>query len=140
MFIRYLIIWFIVVGFLPDNAKLIQPVKPESARAIQYRDLDGDGTEEIIATYKVIKELPEVNVMILKKKNGKWNMIQQLKSNGYAVDQVAFKDIDGDGIDEVLFGSKLGGTFNNINVYKAVNDKYSKVYNNIYTELQIDWD
>lgn len=138
MFIRYLIVWFIVVGFLPENAKLIEPMKPESARAIQYKDLDADGIDEIIATYKITKELPEVNIMILKKNNGKWNIVQQLKSNGYAVDQVTFQDIDGDGIDEVLFGAKLGGTFSNINVYKAVNNKYNKVYNNIYSELNIE--
>lgn len=140
MFIRYLILWFIVVGFLPNNAKLIKPIKPEGVRSIQFRDLDRDGIDEVVATYKVTKGIPEVHVMILKKSDKKWTVTECLKANGYEVDQVAFKDIDEDGIDEVFLGCNLGGVWKHINVYKVGNFGYEKIYNNIYSEMEIKSD
>jgi hypothetical protein len=140
MLIRYIIIWFIVLGFLPNNAKLQEPAEPKGMKAIQFIDLDKDGQNEAIATYKLLNEVPEIHLLILKKVNKQWIKVETLKANGYALDRVSFEDIDCDGIAEVLLGCKVGGIWNGINVYKVGPKGYRKVYSNIYSEIIIEED
>jgi hypothetical protein len=138
MLIRYIIIWFIVLGFLPNNAKLQEPTEPKGSKAIQFIDLDKDGKSEAIATYKLLNEVPEIHLLILKKVNRQWMKVETLKANGYALDRVSFEDIDCDGVAEVLLGCKVGGIWNGINVYKASPKGYKKIYSNIYSEIIIE--
>ena len=43
----------IVQDFLPAGAKLIVPAHPVGTNAVSQKDMDEDGTDELIAAYKV---------------------------------------------------------------------------------------
>jgi hypothetical protein len=136
MNIKYLIVWFIVVSFLPNNAKLQAPSFPMDSKPIQFMDIDKDGNYEVIATYRITDEKNGINVLILKKYKDKWGVLQNFQVNGFSIDSLFFDDIDGDGTEEMLLGCQEIGVWNMINVYKLNNEKYHKVYTDIYSELK----
>ena len=136
MSLKYLIIWFIVVSFLPNDARLKAPNYPLDVKPIIFVDIDRDKEDEVIATYKLIKENNRIQLLVLKKANKHWRVMEQLSCDGYQIDRIEFKDVDKDGIEEMLLGSREAGNWKNLHVYKLNNKKYTNMYITIYSEFK----
>lgn len=78
MSLKYLIMWFIVVSFLPNDAKLKAPNYPLGVKPIIFVDIDKDKENEVIATYKLKRENHRIQLLVFKKVNKHWIVMQQL--------------------------------------------------------------
>ena len=77
------------------NLKLKYPSSGDSRNAIIMRDLDLDGTREAIAFYQStdLEASHNINIMILSKKDGNWNIISELDGAGSDIDKVCFGNL-----------------------------------------------
>ncbi|OYD06772.1 FG-GAP repeat domain-containing protein [Paludifilum halophilum] len=128
-----------VTQFLPQEAKLIVPSGPADISALQEKDLDGDGQQEIIAFYQKETFDYESYAMILKKKKGGWTLLTTIGGVGKKVNYADFRDLNGDGTPEFLFG--LGddeSTQRELEVYTLKNGVTKNLMSRPYTELAVD--
>ncbi|WP_027624730.1 hypothetical protein [Clostridium lundense] len=123
---------------LPKGAKMLEPITPQGTPAIQVKDLQGDGIDEIVAvSYRVGDSENEVRIAIFRKEENKLIQIADVKGEGYTIDRLSFEDIDGDGQKEILFGWKVGSMYNVLDVYKLQNKELKKLVSTEYSKLEV---
>ncbi|OAA90623.1 M56 family metallopeptidase [Clostridium ljungdahlii] len=129
----------VVKSFLPKNAQIVTWGNTKEEDNVFLRDLDGDGTNEIITSYKLNEKNEKINVMALKKVGENWTKILDEPGEGFKIDFVQTADIDGDGENEVLLGRRIGGTTGQLSVYKWNNNALGKISNEdiYYSKLDI---
>ena len=83
-------------------------------------DLDGDGVNEVLAFYKEAKEDAPPHINLLKLTKGdEWESKQDIAPVGNDLLEIAFADLDNDGIDEILTGwSNYTSKCNQMGVYR----------------------
>ncbi|MDE6155535.1 MAG: VCBS repeat-containing protein, partial [Eubacterium sp.] len=67
-----------------------------------FYDLDGDGVDEAVSFFEPSDDRGTVSLAVLKKTNGKWNVIDNIKGDGTDVKSVDFSDVNNDGQVEIL--------------------------------------
>ena len=78
------------------------PLTGRYASAFVYNDLDGDGTEECVAFYASKTDSDAVHMNLLAQDNGQWYSVCDAVGSGSDVGAVAFADVDGDGVSEII--------------------------------------
>ena len=88
-----------------NSFALKYPRTGEHRSAIIMHDITGNGVEDAIAFYQVDQEkTPGTVITFLSKKDKDWILVGSYQSTAIQVDRVAFGDVDGDGVDEVIVG------------------------------------
>lgn len=129
----------IAKSFLPEGTKFLYPIHPNGADAVQFADIEGDGNDEILITYKGYELGSSSGAIVLKKENNEWREIWHEKNvvNVLGLDWAQFIDINDDNISELLLGWNLGFEVGyNLNII-SFKDKPNKVSSIKYNEMDI---
>ncbi|MFT9849720.1 hypothetical protein [Aneurinibacillus sp. REN35] len=94
--------------FLPPGSKLLAPDRPKGIPAIQKVDINGDGADEVLVTYRTNGKEQNPSIMLLQKQHDSWKTIWTYKGQGYDIDTMRLTDLTGDGKIELLVGWKMG--------------------------------
>lgn len=96
--------------FLPQGTKFLYPTHPNGADAIQLVDIESDGQDEMLVTYKDNESGNGFGAIVLKNRHGEWQNIwhEDYKINIIGLDWAQFIDITDDKIPELLLGWNLG--------------------------------
>lgn len=89
---------------LPAQAKLTAPLRGEHGKPIEERDLDGDGFPETVVLYRSDRKQWSVNLMLLRYNGSRWEKFADLHHTAPDIDQIAFRDLTGDGKPEMMVG------------------------------------
>ena len=89
------------------NGKYSSPVSGTNRQAIQQVDLDGDGTDEVLAFCKVEGDHP-LRLLILKGEKDKYTVTCTIESEGSDFNSVEYAQIDGEPGMEILLTLRLG--------------------------------
>lgn len=109
----------IISKFIPKDMELSPAMSPKRAKAIIYKDVDGDGEKEILFSFRSIKETNTGGLVLLKKENNIWKEVLKECGEGKLVYKVYYEDIDGDKKNELLIGSFMGvSAGNDLKIYK----------------------
>ncbi|WMJ80000.1 hypothetical protein RBU49_14180 [Clostridium sp. MB40-C1] len=129
----------IVAKFLPKDMVLFPPMAQEQKKAIITKDLNGDGKEEIIFTFKSSKDPYTGGVIVLAKNNTEWKVVLSDYGEGESVYKIDFADIDGDKNQELLVSSFIGGSAgNNFKIYKIKDGKVKTLDETLYKKIDIE--
>jgi len=122
-----------------DDYTLSTPEEGINKDVIYLFNLFGDEKEESIIILKDNIE-NQMKIVILKQnENNEWILGNTFIGSGYGVKRIDFKDLDGDGLSEIIIGWKGATSINNgISVYSMVNNKFSEVFNESYTTYGIE--
>lgn len=124
--------------FLPSGSKLLPPESPGGLEAIQKHDVNGDGIEEVIVTYRTGEKEKRPYIMLLRKQNGHWKKAWTYAGQGYEIDTVRFADITGNGVPELLVGWKMGASAGNgLDIFSWSNNTLHKLVSTDYHKLDI---
>ncbi|QDX91350.1 hypothetical protein EEL30_02530 [Brevibacillus laterosporus] len=90
-----------VLANLPQGSSLMIPRNnPGENGAIMEKDINGDGSNEVVAFYKLGEY--SLGFIVMQKTGSNWNKIGQIEETGQDVDYVAFEDVTGDKEKEIF--------------------------------------
>jgi tetratricopeptide (TPR) repeat protein len=121
-----------IKGFMPENGQLYS-----EDYEISTKDLDKDGRDELLVPFKVKAIDNAVFLLVLKNINNSLERIGVIKGDGYEIDKICFTDIQGDGLQDILYGVRISKNFNLLNGYTLVNGKLDKIFNKTYSKFDI---
>ncbi len=128
----------IVQSFLPPGASLITPSQPTGASAIQSIDINFDGINEMVVSYKHKGTPGEVGVMLLIQKDKDWEIQWRTEGLGYDISYASFADMTGDTMPELLIGWTIGASAgNNLDVYQWRENTLEKIAGTAYHRLDV---
>ncbi|MGG3871440.1 hypothetical protein [Brevibacillus laterosporus] len=90
-----------VLANLPQGSSLMIPRNNSDENgAIIEKDLNGDGSNEVVAFYKQGEY--NVGFIVMQKTENSWQKVGQIEETGQDVDYVAFEDVSGDKEKEIF--------------------------------------
>lgn len=123
-----------VQSLLPAGAKLVAPANPAGAKAVQQGDLDGDGQEEVVATYSIGTNPGQLMVSVFKEKEI-WNY----EGTGYALDWFSISDVTGDKQPELLLGWTVGASAGNgLDIFTWQDNTLTRLTGTGYHKLEVE--
>ncbi|MCR4430931.1 MAG: tetratricopeptide repeat protein [Tepidanaerobacteraceae bacterium] len=124
--------------YLPPGAKLAAPSGTDTAIFEKDLDFSPDGKSEILVTYKVGDNPPEIGAYVLRQKDGKWQKVWQQQGFGYALDHVGFANLCGDFKPEVLIGGTIGASAGNgLDIFSWQDGTLKKIASMGYHKLDV---
>lgn len=125
----------VVSSFLPPGARLLKPQYPEGSNEIQFADLDGDNSSELITSYKTGDG---IRTMILKKDEIQWYKLDEIYCpNCEGIHYRNSADMAGDGRNLLLLGLSAQDGARNVYAYSIENGNAKKIFNKKYNLLEL---
>lgn len=124
--------------FIPPRAKLTIPLNSKEAGAINEVDLDGDNKNEVVAFYEEQERNFEIGFIILKENNGKWEMLDLIKGEGYDIEYASFYDLNKDGKSEIIISWDYGQSNKTNCIYSLENKKIKEIFYDKSEGIKID--
>lgn len=97
------------------------PISGYNRQAIQLQDINGDGKEEAVVFFRTDgTDKKPLNIYILKDDNGEsFEVASVIEGDGASVDSVAYIDMNGDGVLEIIVGWQMTASVKNFSVYSV---------------------
>lgn len=107
--------------------------------AFVMEDIDADKEEEAIAFYQFVGEGQTTHIHLLDKVDGKWQSISDLEGFSSDISGVAFGDLDGDGVRELLAGWSVYNSRDRLlGVYSLADEEITVISDDqYYTKLLV---
>lgn len=121
----------IVANFLPEGTTITD--FKDGTKPIQTGDMDGDGTDEIIAVYKEPRDLSNMGILVLKKGANEWENIFMKDNFIRNISKVSLTDITGDNNPELFVEHD-----NNLSICMYINEKVYNMSGSISTDYRIE--
>lgn len=119
-----------------EDIKLITPLDGENKKSVQFIDLDMDGEDEVVVLHSKETDQYAIKITVLSKKNDKWRINTDIQGIGYDVNKIAFPDLDGNGVKEIVVGWQSGAQLNKgLSVYMHSEKGYEEIFKDSYTEF-----
>ena len=109
---------------LNQGAEFSPPTGGPNRQAVQLKDLNGDGTNEVIAFFSILSD-SLLKVYIFEMVGNDYAVAAVIEGVGTAIDSVRYVDMDGDGVMEIVIGWKMGEALKYMSIYSI------KDYNNV---------
>ena len=125
---------------IPEECTLSAPLEVEKLAAINFVDINADGTDEIIAFYKY-REHPRYGMVVISQDEGTLKKITDIEAPGDGIDYVSFIDMDYDGLSEIQIGWATDindEKYRELHIYRFNNTRLEKIFSHGYNELAID--
>jgi len=125
----------IVYSFLPPGAELIKPQYPENSNEIQFADLDADGKNELVTSYRVNGG---VKTLILKKDDVQWYRMAEISNPEYkGIHYINTANVAGDGKKYLLLGLTSESKTRTIFAYSLIDGNARKIFSRKYNMLEL---
>ena len=125
--------------FAGDNIQLSYPKRGDHLSAFVLEDIDGDGSKEAIVFYtknNVEKGVAPIHINIVDRTQNGWASVDDIVTVSNAVDMIAFSDVSGNGIKEILVGmTSISKNENQLSLYSFKNGRLSLMVQEDYTDF-----
>lgn len=121
------------------------PTSGYNRQAIQLHDLNGDGVEEAVVFFRTDgADKKPLNIYILTDKSGEcFEVAAVIEGEGTGIDSVAYIDMNGDGVQEIIVGWQMTSSVKNFSIYSIKDYQSIQLavggYSN-YTYMDVDND
>lgn len=104
------------------------PTSGDYRSAILQQDINGDGIYEAVAFYSTVADnAVTMHINFIIKTDGEWRSVADFRCVATGVETVDFKDMNGDGTEEVLVGWSVYGTVDKaLGVYSFADRKFTQ--------------
>lgn len=123
-------------GLLADGYEYASPTAGQNIQSVQMVDLDWDGRSEAVAFFRKPTDDKPLKIMIFRFASGTYEPVTTIESSGTAIERVEYRDMNGDGMRELVVGWKIGPDVQNVAVY-AVGSEQGMLMQTNYTRYSI---
>ena len=104
---------------ISGGATFAPPAAGQNRQSVQLQDLDGDGSNEAIAFFKVQEERP-LRIYVFSENGGVFEQRAVIEGEGTSVDSITYTDMNSDGTKEILVGWRMGSTVKMLTMYSVL--------------------
>lgn len=107
-----------LTAILDSGAEYAPPQSGANLPAVQMVDLDGDGSEEALAFFRVSgSEERPLRICIFRASGDAYEQAASIDGSGTAIHSIRYEDMDGDGTREILVSWQAGAEVQTLVVY-----------------------
>lgn len=106
-----------ISALLSAGEEYAAPVSGTNTQSVQMVDLDGDGHEEALAFLRNSAEEKPLKIHVFAQDGDSYRQSAVIEGSGTAIYSVAYRDLDGDGVQEILVGWKAAADLQALSVY-----------------------
>ena len=125
-----------VDGFLDRGSRYSSPTAGSHRQAVQLEDLDGDGVMEAVAFFKLAEDDEPMQICVFRSVEGEYEQAVLIGGEGSGFDRVAYADLDGDGVLEILAGYQISAEIKMLCVYRIRDDQPETLFSTGYTQYE----
>ncbi len=119
------------------GAEYSAPTAGSYRQAVQLEDIDGDGLKEAIAFFKVEDDPKPLKVYIFNNNGGRYSKKAVIEGEGMNIESVAYVDLSGDGVKELLAGWQMSPGVKRLSVYSIQDFEAALEVSTDYTRYSI---
>lgn len=86
------------------------PTGGENIQLVQMVDIDGDGEDEALVFLRKSTDTKPMKIYVFKHQNGGYQTAAVIQESAASIDQVDYRDMNGDGILEIIVGWRMMNT------------------------------
>lgn len=121
-----------------EGYELVYPQAGSYRTGIISVDLTGDGEKEALCFYRPNGKKEKLCFLVMENRADGWTKLAKGESEAESVGRVAFGDLSGDGLSEIVVGWQyLGDTDGSYDVYTINGGKAKSYYSGLYTRFVI---
>ena len=123
-------------GLLSDGYEYASPTAGQNIQSVQMVDLNWDGHNEAVAFFRKPADDKPLKIMIFYFLDEAYELAATIESSGTSIERVEYRDMNGDGMQELVVGWKIGPDVQNVAVY-SLTDKPEMLMQTNYTRYSI---
>lgn len=121
-----------------DDYELVYPQAGSYRTGIISEDLTGDGQTEAVCFYRSSAKGKKIGFLVMESEGENWSVLAKGENEAASVGRVAFGDMDGNGLDELIVGwqylTEADGSFD---IYTLEKGKAVSRHNGLYTRFVV---
>ena len=133
---EYLILQGQINAILGEGAEFSPPISGPNRQAVQLKDLDGTGENEVIAFFSVPGE-STLKIYIFRFIDGDYVIADIIEGVGTAIESIRYVDMDGDGVTEMVIGWQAGAALKHMSIYSIRDFHQVSLAGAEYTEMAV---
>jgi len=118
------------------GAEFSPPASGLNRQAVQLKDLNGDGTNEVIAFFRTPYD-STLSIYIFHMVDGDYAVADVIEGVGTAFESVRYVDMDGDGIMEIVVGRQVGAALKHMSIYSIKDFPSVQLASREYLEISV---
>ncbi len=121
---------------LAEGYEYASPTAGQNIQSVQMVDLDWDGRSEALAFFRKPADEKPLKIMLFRFVGGAYELVNTIESSGTAIERVEYRDMNSDGMRDLVVGWKIGPNVQNVAVYAVSGEKLMLMQTN-YTRYSI---
>lgn len=102
---------------LDGGAEYAAPTSGTNIQPVQLIDLDGDGKEEALAFFRNSADEKPLKICIFTAREDSYELSTVIEGSGTSIYSIAYSDLDGDGMTELIVGWKVTTELQALSIY-----------------------
>lgn len=124
-------------ALLTSGMEYAAPISGSNTQTVQLHDLDGDGVQEALAFLRSPAEEQPLRIHIFRKGSGGYEPAAVIAGSGTDIYSFAARDLNGDGLAELLIGWKTGAELRALSVWTARDEAPQELLRAAYAKYDV---
>lgn len=126
-----------LLEILAGGAEYAPPVAGSNLPSVQMVDLNGDGTDEALAFFRVSSEERPLKIYIFQAVGDDYRQAALIEGSGTSIHSIRYEDMNNDGVREVLVGWRVSAEVQTLSIYSMRDLEPLRLMNTAYARYEV---